>query len=292
MRKFTRHENFAVIFHSTLCHKYGIKKGGKVLTYLVRIWYNFKKEGDRMETEENPEETEEKKRFREIYYSSLLQQRQENETNRIKIALISIGVTIAGVATTIKALEPFSNPLLLLLILIAGYAPWLYLLYVVFRKLKVDEEVIDEKIERIGEKNENEDPPSKKCADKLESRFHWSLIIALIGIICIPTFILISTLFIGGKEVSKKQTTKETVSRTTEKQTAKETVINTTDDRRSTHEQSYGGRLPGVFQAKPIDPNQEQEVTTPPVAVSDPQDTDSERQNQGNNQETETEQKK
>ena len=239
----------------------------------------------------------EKTRFREIYYSSLLQQRQENETNRIKIALISIGVTIAGVATTIKALPPLSNPLLLLLILIAGYAPWLNLLYVVFRKLKVDEEVIDEKIERIGEENENEDPPSKKRADKLEEKFRRSLIITLIGIICIPTCILISTLFIGGKEVSKKETTKEAVSRTTEKETTKEAVSRTTeketakkavsrttDDRRSTHEQSYGGKLPGFIQTKPTDPNQDQEVTTPQDTGSDPQDTDSESQNQDSNQ--------
>ena len=168
----------------------------------------------------------EKTRFREIYYSSLLQQRQENETNRIKIALISIGVTIAGVATTIKALQPLSNPLLLLLILIAGYAPWLNLLYVVFRKLKVDEEVIDEKIERIGEENENEDSPSKERADKLERRFHTSLIITLIGIICIPTCILISTLFKGGKEVSKKEATKE-VEAIKEVEATKEVIVTT-----------------------------------------------------------------
>ena len=62
-----------------------------------------------METEENHEETEEEKRFREIYYSSLLEQRQENETNQIKIALFAIGATIAGVAGTVKALEPFSK---------------------------------------------------------------------------------------------------------------------------------------------------------------------------------------
>ena len=161
-----------------------------------------------------------------------------------------------------------------------------------FNKLKVDEGVIDDKIDRMGTEKEEEDPPSKKYADKLESKFNKSLVTTLIGIICIPTFILIATLITGGKEVSKKEATKETVSRTNEKETAKETVINTTDDRRSTHESSYGGRLPGVFQTKPIDPNQEQEVTTPPVAVSDPQDTDSEKQNQGNNQEAESEQKK
>jgi hypothetical protein len=171
-----------------------------------------------METEESLGETEEKKRFRELLYSSLLQQRQENETNRIKIALISIGATIAGVATTIKALEPFSNPLLLLLVLIAVYAPWLYSLYVLFKKLKVDEGV---------------------------------------------------------------------------KETTKESVIHTTDDRRSTHEQSYGGRLPGGFQTKPTgSTDRDQEVTPAPAPVSDPQDTDSESTNQGNNQGTETEQKK
>ena len=242
----------------------------------------------------------EKTRFREIYYSSLLEQRKENESNRIKIAVISIGVTIAGFAGLVgaiigKGIQPFSNLWLLLLIIVAmiiGYVPWLYLLYVVFRKLEIDDKVIDEKIATIGKDKEYEDTESKDQADKLGKRFRISLIIALISIICMAICILISTLFIGEEKMEKDTTTKETVSRTNEKQTAKEAVINTTDDRRSTHEQSYGGRLPGVFQAKPIDPNQEQEVTTPPVAVSDPQDTDSERQNQGNNQETETEQKK
>ena len=227
----------------------------------------------------------EKTRFREIYYSSLLQQRQENETNRIKIALISIGVTIAGVATTIKALQPLSNPLLLLLILIAGYAPWLNLLYVVFRKLKVDEEVIDEKIERIGEENENEDSPSKERADKLERRFHTSLIITLIGIICIPTCILISTLFKGGKEVSKKEAIKEV-------EATKEVIVTTIEKKDQVFEKSYGGKLPGFFQQNPVDPNQGQEVTTPQATGSDSQDTGSESSNQDSNQETETEQKK
>ena len=90
-----------------------------------------------METEESLEETQEKKRFRELLYSSLLQQRQENETNRIKIVLISIGATIAGIVGTIKGIEPLPNPLLILVILIGGYAPWVYMLYVLFSKLKV-----------------------------------------------------------------------------------------------------------------------------------------------------------
>ena len=237
-----------------------------------------------METEENPEETEEEKRFREIYYSSLLQQRQENETNRIKIALVAIGATIAGVAGTIKALEPFSNPLLLLIILIAGYAPWLNLLYVVFKKLKVDEEVIDDKIAVIKTEKEGEDPKSIEYADKLEDRFHNSLVITLIGIICIPTFILISTLFIGEKEVSKKETTNETVSRTSEKETTKESVIQTVVDRESTHEQSYGGRLPGFMQPNNT-PNQGQEVATP-QEVTTPEASVSENPNQGTGQGT------
>ena len=246
----------------------------------------LKRGGDRMETEE-------KKRFRELLYSSLLQQRQENETNRIKIALISIGATIAGVATTIKALEPFSNPLLLLLVLIAVYAPWLYSLYVLFKKLKVDEGVIDDKIARMRTEREDEDPPSTEYADELDHRFHKSLVRTLVGIICIPICILISILFIGGKEVSKKETTNETVDRTSEKETTKESVIQKVVDRRSTHEQSYGGRLPGGFQAKPTgSTDRDQETTPAPAPVSDPQDTDSEKQNQGNNQETETEQKK
>ena len=66
-----------------------------------------------MEAEESLEETEEKKRFRGLLYSSLLQQRQENETNRIKIVLISIGATIAGIVGTIKGIEPLPNPLLI-----------------------------------------------------------------------------------------------------------------------------------------------------------------------------------
>ena len=249
-----------------------------------------------METEENPAQSEEKNGFREIYYSSLLQQRQENATNRIKIALISIGATIAGVAGTIKALEPFSNPLLLLLILIAGYAPWLYLLYVLFNKLKVDEKVIDDKIDRIGTEKEGEDPPSRELADKLDKRFYDSLVITLIGIFCIPTFILIYTLFKGEGKMSKKERTNENVSRTSKKEITTESVIHTTDDRRSAHEQSYGGRLPGFMQQNPAKPNQDpetttsQEVTPISVPVSNPQDTESGGSNQGGNQGRETEQ--
>ena len=237
------------------------------------------------ESFEELEETEEKKRFRELLYSSLLQQRQENETNRIKIALISIGATIAGVATTIKALEPFSNPLLLLLVLIAVYAPWLYSLYILFKKLKVDEGVIDDKIARMGTEKEDEDPPSTEYADKLDHRFHKSLVVTLVGIICIPICILIYTLFIGEKEVSKKETTKETVDRTSEKERTKEAVIQTVVDRESIDELSYGARLPGGVQGKPTDStDRDQEASTAPAPVSDPQDTDSERTNQGNNQ--------
>lgn len=249
-----------------------------------------------METGENPEESEEKNGFREIYYSSLLQQRQENATNRIKIALISIGATIVGVAGTIKALEPFSNPLLLLLILIAGYAPWLYLLYVLFNKLKLDEKVIDDKIDRIGTEREGEDPPSKNLADKLDKRYYKCLVITLIGIFCIPTVILISTLFIGESKMSKKETTNENVSRTGENEITTESVIQTVVDRESAHEQSYGGKLPGFMQQNPAKPNQDQETTTPQevapiqVPVSNPQDTESGGSNQGGNQGTETEQ--
>lgn len=100
--------------------------------------------------------------------------------------MVAIGAVIVGVAGTIKALEPFSNPLLLLVILIGGYAPWLYLLYVLFKKLKVDEGVIDDKIARMGTEKENEDPPSKKYADELEGKFHNSLVRTLIGILFIP----------------------------------------------------------------------------------------------------------
>ena len=54
-----------------------------------------------------------KTEFRKIYYSSLLQQKQENETNRIKIAAISIGITIAGIVGIIgKGIESFSDLLL------------------------------------------------------------------------------------------------------------------------------------------------------------------------------------
>ena len=63
------------------------------------------------------EKEKEKTRFRELYYSSLLQQRQENETNRIKIALISIGATIASIVGTIKGIQSLSIPYLPLVIL-------------------------------------------------------------------------------------------------------------------------------------------------------------------------------
>ena len=89
--------------------------------------------------------------------------------------------------------------------------------------------------------------------------------------------------------MSKKETTNETVDRTSEKETTKESVIQKVVDRRSTHEQSYGGKLPGFIQTKPTDPNQDQEVTTPQDTGSDPQDTDSESQNQDSNQGEKTE---
>ena len=92
-----------------------------------------------------------KTEFRKIYYSSLLQQRQENATNRVKIAAISIGITIAGIVGVIgKGIESFSDLLLPFLIFIVSYLPWLRLIYVVFRKLEIDDNVIDEKIATIG----------------------------------------------------------------------------------------------------------------------------------------------
>lgn len=223
---------------------------------------------------------DEKARFREIYYSSLLQQRQENATNRIKIALISIGATIAGIVGTIKGIQPLSNPSLLMFILIGGYAPWIYLLYVLFGKLKVDEKVIDEKIATIGTKIEYQDPPSKELADRLDRKFYWSLIISLVGIVCILTYILITAFIMGEQEMSKKETTKEA-------------VIHTTVDRKPTHEQSYGGKLPGFFQPDHAEPNEtpnpDREATPPQVTVSE-KPTVSENPNQDTNQETKTEQ--
>ena len=173
----------------------------------------------------NEKQDNDKARFREIYYSSLLEQRKENESNRIKIAVISIGVTVAGIAgiagTIIgKEIQPFSNLWLLSLIIIAmfiGYAPWLYLLYVVFRKLEIDDKVIDEKIATIGKDKEYEDTESKEEADELGKRFRLSLIIALIAIVCMPVCLLISTSFIGEEKMEKKTTTKKAVVDTAEK---------------------------------------------------------------------------
>ena len=256
-----------------------------------------------MEAEESLEETEEEKRFREIHYSSLLQQRQENETNRIKIVLISIGATIAGIFGTIKGTESLPNPLLILTILIGGYAPWVYMLYVLFSKLKVDVKVIDDKIDRVGTEMEGEDPPSTKLADKLDKRFHKSLIATLIGIICILIYILITAFITGGKEMAKKETTKTAVTHTKEtsrKETAQEPVIRTVDDRRSIHKESYGGRLPGFMRTNPTGSTDQDQESTPPQDTgsdsqdtgSNPQDTDSEGSNQGGSQGAGTEQKK
>ena len=207
----------------------------------------------------------EKTRFRELYYSSLLQQRQENETNRIKIALISIGATIASIVGTIKGIQSLSIPYLPLVILIAGYAPWICLLCVLFIKLKVDEEVIDEKISTITTETEYQDTPKKALADKLDSIFHWSLIASLIGIICISTYILITAFITGGKEMSKKETTKEA-------------VIHTVVDRESTHEESYGGRLPGgLFNPDQEPPKQEPPKQEPPKQEPPKQDQDQDK---------------
>lgn len=139
------------------------------------------------------EETE----FRKIYYSSLLQQRQENETNRIKIVLISVGATVAGVIGMIKGIQSLPNPFLVLAILIAGYVPWVRVLYVLFKKLEVDIKVIDEKIDRIGTELENEDPSSKEIADKFNEKFHKSLIWLFVGITCILSYILITAFMTG-----------------------------------------------------------------------------------------------
>ena len=153
---------------------------------------------------------EKKQRFREIYYSSLLEQLKENESNRIRIAAISIGVTIAGVVGAIigKGIQLFPIPLLILLLLI-GYAPWLNLLRVVFRKLEIDDKVINEKIATIGKAEEYEHTESNELADEFENKFRRSFIIAIIGIILMPICILISALFIGVKEMSEKETAKE-----------------------------------------------------------------------------------
>ena len=117
----------------------------------------LEKDTGRIFTMENETQDRVKEKFRELYYTSLLEQRKENESNRIKIAIISIGLTIAGLAglvgTIIGTGIPVSTPyllLLLLLILLIGYIPWLNLLYVLFRKLQIDDKVIDEKIATIG----------------------------------------------------------------------------------------------------------------------------------------------
>ena len=183
--------------------------------------------------------------FRELYYSSLLQQRQENETNRIKIALISVGATIAGIVGTIKGIQSLSIPYLPLVILITGYAPWICLLCVLFIKLKVDVNVIDDKIKRIGTNIETQVPPSKELADKLNKGFQWALIACLIGIIFIPTYILIT----GDDEMSKKKTAQETVSRTNNGRKS-----NTVVDKKPRTEKSYGGDLPGFFEKPTQDP--------------------------------------
>ena len=139
----------------------------------------------------------EKNRFREIYYSSLLQQRQENESNRIKIVLISVGATVAGVFGTIKGIQPLPNPLLILAILIFGYVPWIRVLYVLFKKLEADIEVIDDKIDRIGTEQETQAPPSKETADEFNKKFHKSLIGFIVGITLILIYIVITAFIIG-----------------------------------------------------------------------------------------------
>ena len=232
---------------------------------------------------ENKTQDHVKEKFRELYYTSLLEQRKENESNRIKIAVISIGLTIAGLAglvgTIIGTGKPISNPFLLLLllpILLIGYIPWLKLLYVLFRKLEIDDKVIDEKIATIGTPKEYADTKSQSLADELDGKFRWWLIVAIIGIIAMPILILISTLFIkGDNEMSK--------SRQTEK--VEKVVVGTNDH---SSDKSAGGRLPGFFQQgntqsdNPLDTNQE---GTPP------QSTEAENQNQNTNEDGKTEEK-
>ena len=250
----------------------------------------------------NEKQHNEKARFREIYYSSLLEQRKENESNRIKIAVISIGVTVAGIAgiagTIIgKGIQPFSNLWLLSLIIIAmiiGYGPWLYLLYVVFRKLEIDVKVIDEKIATIGKDEEYEDTESKEQADKLGKKFRRSLTVALIAIVFMPIFILISTPFIGEEEMEKDTTTKEAVVDTAvEKEVTTQKVIVTTDAPKDPlFEKSYGGKLPGFFETDPTGATgvqgEGQGDTTPQDTT--PQDTGSGNEGQSTDQGTNTEQ--
>ena len=56
------------------------------------------------------------------------------------------------------------------------------------------------------------------------------------------------------------------------KKTTKENVIHTVIDRERTHEQSYGGRLPGFFQRDRDKPNpapDQEQVTSPQAAVTE-----------------------
>ena len=194
-------------------------------------------------------------KFRELYYSSLLQQRQENATNRIKIALISIGATIAGIIGTINEIQSLSILYLPWVILFAGYVPWICMLCILFIKLKIDVVVIDEKIATIGTDIEYEDTPKKPLADTLDSIFHWSLLACLIGIIFIPTYILIT----GDDKMSKKKTTQNTVTNTVIDREPIQTVV----DRESTHEESYGGKPPGFMKPEQDKPKQDKPEQNP-----------------------------
>ncbi len=222
-----------------------------------------------------------KTEFRKIYYSSLLQQRQENATNRVKIAAISIGITIAGIVGVIgKGIESFSDLLLPFLIFIVSYLPWLRLIYVVFRKLEIDDNVIDEKIATIGTPKEYEDTESKELADKFEKKFRWSLIVALIGIICIPICILISTFFMEEDRVKEKVKTIEITP-------AGEVIMRMIPDDKDANNNSQGGKLPGFFDTEQRESNpnanENREATTA-------QETVSENPSGNANQETKTEQ--
>ena len=232
-----------------------------------------------------------KEKFRELYYTSLLEQLKENESNRIKIAIISIGLTIAGIAglvgTIIGTGKPISNPFLLLLllpILLIGYIPWLKLLYVLFRKLEIDDKVIEEKIETIGTPEEYANTESKSLADELERKFRWWLIAAIIGIIAMPILILISILFIGDDKVSKSIAT-EKVEKV---EKVEKGVVDKTTTQDPIFDKSAGGKLPGFFQLgdtqsdNPPDANQE---GTPP------QSTETENQNQNTNEDSKAEEK-
>ena len=197
------------------------------------------------------EQTEDNKTvFRELYYSSLLRQLQVNETNKIKIALISVGATIASIIATTQGIQSLSIPFLSLAILILVYIPWFYTLYYLFKKLRVDDKVINEKIERVGTKKEKQDPPSKGLADKLDKYFHWSLNATLIGILIIVTYIFTFTPIIGiiGKEtneMNKKKTTQDTATHTVVDKKPTEEIV----DDQQTHQKQQGGKLPGFFDA-------------------------------------------